>query len=61
MKESPSEPKKKSTVSIKLLLARDLIMPCPKCGGEVGLWSGERETACTFCGHRLFEKETTEH
>jgi DNA-directed RNA polymerase subunit RPC12/RpoP len=61
MREKPSEHKKKVANDIELLLSRDLIMRCPKCGGEVGLWSEDEETTCTFCNHRIFERETTEH
>jgi len=39
----------------------ELIAHCPKCGGEVGLWSEDRETICFFCDHKVFEKEKTEH
>jgi DNA-directed RNA polymerase subunit RPC12/RpoP len=61
MKVNPSAHKKSGTVSIKVVLPRELIIRCPKCGGEVGLWSEDKETACPFCDHRIFEKETTEH
>jgi DNA-directed RNA polymerase subunit RPC12/RpoP len=61
MKKNPSEHEKKGTVNIKLVLPREFIISCPKCGGEVGLWSEDRETTCTFCNHRVFDKETTEH
>ncbi len=39
----------------------DLVAICPKCGGEVGLWSEDPETLCIFCQYRVFEKETTTH
>ena len=38
-----------------------LITACPKCGGEISLWSEDRETVCIFCNHKVFEKEGTEH
>jgi len=30
---------------------------CPKCGGEIGLWTDSILTICWFCGYRVFEKE----
>ncbi len=39
----------------------DLVTTCPKCGGEIGLWSNEEETVCVFCQFRIFEKERTTH
>jgi DNA-directed RNA polymerase subunit RPC12/RpoP len=46
---------------MRLASVLDLIAICPKCGGEVGLWSEEPETLCTFCEYRVFEKERTVH
>jgi DNA-directed RNA polymerase subunit RPC12/RpoP len=46
---------------MQLASVLDLIAICPKCGGEVGLWSEEAETLCTFCDYRVFEKESTVH
>jgi DNA-directed RNA polymerase subunit RPC12/RpoP len=62
MRESLSKhkPLRKST-GIRLASVLDLIAICPKCGGEVGLWSEEAETLCTFCEYRVFEKERTVH
>ncbi len=34
---------------------------CPKCGGEIELWSDEEETACSFCGQKVFKKESIVH
>jgi hypothetical protein len=31
---------------------------CPKCGGEIGLWTGSILTICWFCGFHAFKKET---
>jgi hypothetical protein len=31
---------------------------CPKCGGEIGLWTGSILTICWFCGFHVFKKET---
>jgi hypothetical protein len=30
---------------------------CPKCGGEIGLWTGSFLTICWFCGFHVFKKE----
>ncbi len=30
---------------------------CPKCGGEIGLWTGSILTICWFCGFHAFKKE----
>lgn len=60
MKESPQK-LKKSTTTAEFILAPELITICPKCGGEVGLWSKDEETTCVFCEHKVFEKEKTEH
>lgn len=30
---------------------------CPKCGGEIGLWTGSILTMCWFCGFHVFKKE----
>ena len=30
---------------------------CPKCGGEIGLWTGSLLTVCWFCGFHAFKKE----
>jgi DNA-directed RNA polymerase subunit RPC12/RpoP len=40
---------------------RDLLTTCPKCGGELGLWSPARETQCVFCQYRVFDRERTVH
>lgn len=61
MKENPSEREKSNAVTVKLSHPPEFIMRCPRCGGEVGLWSENQETTCTFCDLRLFERETTEH
>jgi hypothetical protein len=39
----------------------DLITTCPVCGGEIELWSADRETVCIFCNHKIFDRETTMH
>ncbi|MBI5848075.1 MAG: hypothetical protein HZB31_09030 [Nitrospirae bacterium] len=30
---------------------------CPKCGGQIGLWTESIITICWFCGFHLFRKE----
>jgi len=30
---------------------------CPKCGGEIRLWSRSLLTVCWFCGFHAFKKE----
>jgi DNA-directed RNA polymerase subunit RPC12/RpoP len=52
---------KESLTIADCILQPQLITECPKCGGELDLWSGDRETVCIFCDHRVFEKEKTEH
>lgn len=61
MKEKTSHDKQKYTLVAPANEVPGLIASCPRCGGEIGLWSGEEETACIFCGHRPFEKEKTNH
>lgn len=60
MKENLSK-LKKNTTTAEFILAPELITNCPKCGGEVGLWSEKNETICIFCNHRVFDREKTEH
>lgn len=60
MKESVSSPKSYTLVAPSRELP-DLITACPRCGGEIELWSEDDETRCVFCGHKLFERETTTH
>jgi len=58
LKENPSG---RECLDMKLMAVQDLIATCPKCGGEVGLWSEDEVTTCIFCNFKVFEKETTEH
>ena len=39
----------------------DIVTTCPKCGGELGIWSEGPETRCSFCEYRVFERESTVH
>lgn len=62
MKEKASASKRKYTVGVRLSALPDIVTACPKCGGEVALWSEDRETAvCIFCDYRLFDRESTIH
>lgn len=61
MKENPSKHKNMTVLSTETSVMREIIAVCPKCGGEVGLWSEEAETVCIFCEHRIYEKEKTVH
>jgi hypothetical protein len=61
MKENPSKHKNKKSGTRTLIAVQDIVTTCPKCGGEVGLWSEEPETICVFCEHQVFERENTVH
>jgi DNA-directed RNA polymerase subunit RPC12/RpoP len=61
MKGSPSKHKNRRTGGPKIIVVPDIITTCPKCGGEVGIWSGNNETLCIFCDHKVFDKENTIH
>jgi DNA-directed RNA polymerase subunit RPC12/RpoP len=61
MKEKRLQPKGKYTVGVRIDMGQELIAVCPKCGGEIALWSEDRETVCIFCNHKIFEREGTLH
>ena len=61
MKENLSKHKTSKNPGTKIDAIIDIITTCPKCGGEVGIWSEESETLCIFCDHKVFEKENTIH
>ncbi len=61
MKDSQLKHKKRPTSEVRLASVLDLVTTCPRCGGEVGLWSEASETLCDFCQYRVFEKERTVH
>ena len=61
MKERTSTHKGKYTLGVRIDTAMELIAICPKCGGEVALWSEEKEAICIFCNHKVFEREGTIH
>lgn len=54
------KPKDKSPCSVKITPVPEFIT-CPKCGGEIELWSHEFLTVCLFCGHQVFKKENILH
>jgi len=61
MKENPPKHKEDIRPGADQIPQLQLITACPKCGGEISLWSEDRETVCVFCDHKVFEKEGTEH
>ena len=61
MKESLQKHRDQELLAIKLVGEVDIITTCPKCGGEVGIWSTEPETLCVFCQYRVFDREKTNH
>jgi DNA-directed RNA polymerase subunit RPC12/RpoP len=62
MKENPPKHKwRKETGKGSDSVIRDLMTTCPRCGGEMSLWSGASETVCIFCKYRVFERENTTH
>lgn len=54
------KPKEKNLCSVKIMPVPEFLT-CPKCGGEIELWSEEYETVCFFCGHKAFKKENIVH
>ena len=50
----------KSPCSVKITPVPEFIT-CPKCGGEIELWSDEYLTSCFYCGHQVFKKENIVH
>ncbi|MCK9419868.1 MAG: hypothetical protein M0R70_10870 [Nitrospirae bacterium] len=61
MKENSSKHKIDKNSGVKIIAVPDIITTCPKCGGELGIWSEGNETLCIFCDHKVFEKENTIH
>ena len=45
----------------EIVRALELVITCPKCGGETDIWSADDETFCIFCSYKVFERETTVH
>ncbi len=61
MKEKALTYRGKYTLWVRLTTLPEPITACPKCGGEITLWSEEQETVCEFCDHKIFEREGTVH
>lgn len=60
MKGTDSRVLEKSPCSVKAQAVPEFVT-CPGCGGEVELWTDEDETACFFCGYKVFKKEKIVH
>jgi len=45
-------------VSVPVLMT---IVTCPACGNGVDLWTGEEETRCFACDHRIFKQQRFNH
>ena len=61
MKEKPFKHKTGALRESKSGITMEVLTICPKCGGEVALWSEGSETLCIFCRYRVFDRETTIH
>jgi DNA-directed RNA polymerase subunit RPC12/RpoP len=61
MRRNLQKLKADASTGVRLESVLDIVTTCPKCGGEIGLWSEDTETLCIFCQYRLFEKEGTVH
>lgn len=61
MRGNPQKHRQKRSSNLVLASVLDLVTTCPKCGGEVGIWSEESETLCIFCEYRVFDREKTVH
>ncbi len=60
MKEKTS-PRKPRPYFPVLPADSELLTTCPRCGAKIELWSEDDETACIFCGQKIFEREATNH
>lgn len=60
MKGTDSTFPAKSPCTVQALPVPEFIT-CPRCGGEVELWTDEDETSCIFCGQGIFKKEKIIH
>ncbi len=45
-------------VSVPVLMT---VITCPSCGTGVDIWTGEEETRCFACNHRIFNKQRVNH
>ncbi|GAB4484153.1 MAG: hypothetical protein OHK006_07640 [Thermodesulfovibrionales bacterium] len=60
MKETDCRTRVKSPCAVTARAVPEFVT-CPECGGEVELWTDEDETACFFCGYKVFKKEKIVH
>lgn len=61
MKMPFSKQPRKAPDQEKITQTLDLMITCPKCGGETDIWTANDETSCIFCSHKVFEREATIH
>ncbi len=62
MKEKKALHRERHADGVRIDALVDLIAICPRCGGELGLWSDDdKEAVCIFCDHKVFEHEGTVH
>ncbi len=61
MKQNASPNKKPYTLLAPEEHLPQVISKCPRCGGEIELWSEAEETRCLFCDFKLFDRESTTH
>jgi DNA-directed RNA polymerase subunit RPC12/RpoP len=45
-------------VSVPVLMT---VITCPSCGTGVDIWTGEEETRCFACNHRIFNEQKVNH
>jgi DNA-directed RNA polymerase subunit RPC12/RpoP len=57
MRQNPSQRKSEYTLVTPFDQLPQIMTTCPRCGGEIELWSQEEETTCLFCGYSLFERQ----
>ena len=61
MKENLQKHKTKRFSTGFVAIETDILTTCPKCGGEVEIWSEGQETVCIFCQYHIFKNEKTVH
>jgi len=37
------------------------VVPCPSCGTDMDIWTGEEETRCFACDHKIFNAQRISH
>lgn len=45
-------------VSVPVLMT---VVVCPSCGTRVDIWTGEDETRCFACDHKIFNTQRMNH